>query len=356
MALLTTLLGVVVRVLLYEKHSERKDPPDASDSARKLSVELAESVSNLIEFRRQMISTLSLLAEDASQKVGAAFTEFSSTAQQLEQTAKGVGANLRKGSVAFEKSLQRLSEASQTLAEKTSSLNDHLQELGTATSTLHRNATGIDESVRTHLTSVTELTEVQRKKLNELGDSIQRVSEPVTGLVNSLGKFKDEAGLSTNALLKLRSSIEPNSLKDTLKSTADAAVALQITLLAIQRHFEEYERSLPSEIQSQSESGPARYQQVHSTEAAAQKEDRVEATARTDVSTGIAAETVISSLRTSALNSSAPNGSRTQWNTTPRDRPPEAGMVVREPKSSLEAAESGSSVATDRKRWWRPFS
>lgn len=80
-ALLTTLVGIVGRVLLYEKHASQRATPEIDDEIIRLQTEIKGAVLHMQEFRRGLALYLQQATDSAVQSVSTAFTSFSDQRQ-----------------------------------------------------------------------------------------------------------------------------------------------------------------------------------------------------------------------------------------------------------------------------------
>jgi len=121
-ALLTTLVGIVGRVLLYEKYASQKAPGEIDDAILRLRAETEGAVTQMQEFRHGLALYLQQATDSAVQSVSTAFTSLSASANEMGEAAKAVNASLKKGASAFDKSFGRIGDASDALGKRVGEL------------------------------------------------------------------------------------------------------------------------------------------------------------------------------------------------------------------------------------------
>jgi hypothetical protein len=129
-ALLTTLVGIVGRVLLYEKHASRKAPADIDGGIVQLGAQIQDAVRYMQEFRRGLALNLQQASDSALQNVNTTFASFTSSAKQMSEAANAVNASLRKGASAFDKSFARVGDANHALGERVGELAEQRKPWG----------------------------------------------------------------------------------------------------------------------------------------------------------------------------------------------------------------------------------
>jgi len=210
-ALLTTLFGVVGRVLLYEKQSP-EEAEDAASATAKLRLELEGAVNDLFSFREQIRKALE----------GASGT-FSSSALEMEQTVKSFNSVLKKAPTAVTKAFDRLQESSETLAAQSSKLNESLATLESVAGQLTAQTAETHSLFQEHLSNAMELSRTQSDSLKSLSGNIQALNEPLLLTKNSMASLKDEVKQTISSLDGLRKTVEPTPLTASLVAAKEAA-------------------------------------------------------------------------------------------------------------------------------------
>jgi Mg2+ and Co2+ transporter CorA len=254
-ALLTTLAGIVGRVLLYEKHASQKQPVQIDAGMAQLRAEIEGAIDQMRQFRRGVAMSIQQAADSALKSVDNAFASFTTSANQMSEAAKGMNASLRKTAGAFDRSFARIGEASQTLAgfvselvartsllrsvtdavhgplneliEGTKALGGALQALGGQMDSLNAlldqqrraveasiDAQGeITRHIRTDLASLNRPLSLLAGSLDEIRQKIDAVNHDINGvhLGNSLAQAREAADTLTGNLRYVASTVSPAS-------------------------------------------------------------------------------------------------------------------------------------------------
>jgi chromosome segregation ATPase len=136
-ALLTTLVGIVGRVLLYEKHAARRAPAEIDGGMAQLRAEIQGAVDQMQQFRGGLAEHFQQATDSALKSVGSAFATFTTSANEMSEAAKVVNASLRKGASAFDKSFGRVEQASEALSHRVGALAEETRALGSVSEALN---------------------------------------------------------------------------------------------------------------------------------------------------------------------------------------------------------------------------
>ena len=146
-ALLSTLVGIVGRVLLYENHASHKMAADTDQGMAQLRVEIEGAIGQMQEFRRGLALNLQQAGDSAAQSMSTAFTSLSTSANEMGDAAKAMNASLKKGANAFDKTFGRIGEASDALGKRVSELVEDTKVLKSVTEDLNGVMGSLKESV-----------------------------------------------------------------------------------------------------------------------------------------------------------------------------------------------------------------
>src|SRR5208282_6761473 len=95
-ALLTTLVGIVGRVLLYEQHASQKRAAHTDQGMAQLRIEIEGAVGQMKEIRRGLALNLQQAGDSAVQSMSSAFTSLSTSANEMGDAATAMNGSLKK--------------------------------------------------------------------------------------------------------------------------------------------------------------------------------------------------------------------------------------------------------------------
>jgi methyl-accepting chemotaxis protein len=235
-ALLTTLVGIVGRVLLYEKHASQKSPAEIDDELARLQTEIKGAVLQMQEFRRGLALYLQQATDSAVQGVSTAFTSLSASANQMSEAAKAMNTSLKKGASAFDKNFERIGDASDALGARVSELLEGTTALGSVSEVLNRQIGSMNASLdqqskglSSTLAAQSETLEAQSETTRRIRAELESLRTPVSLLARSMNVMREQVDAAKQEFTSapLRTSIADareaaESLGRNLRSAADA--------------------------------------------------------------------------------------------------------------------------------------
>jgi methyl-accepting chemotaxis protein len=228
-ALLTTLAGIVGRVLLYEKHASHKGAADTDQGMAQLRIEIEGAIGQMQEFRRGLALNLQQAGDSAVQSMSTAFTSLSTSASEMDEAAKAMNASLKKGATAFERTFGRVGEASDALSKRVGELVEGTKVLKSVSEDLNGVIGSLKEAVEQQSSALTatleplkESTRGISKELESLKASVPPLSESIREVTQQIETAKEEL-----SLIQLKQSVSDardaaESLRRNLRSVADA--------------------------------------------------------------------------------------------------------------------------------------
>lgn len=189
-ALLTTLAGIVGRVLLYEKHASQKPSVDVEDGIARLGIEIEGAVRQMHEFRRGLALNVEQASESALQNVNSASASFNTSAKQMTDAATAMSASLRKGVNTFDKSFGRIGEASEALGARVSELVETTRTLGSLSEVLKTHAASLGSSAEDQTRALVTTLESQSVSTRRIGAELDSLIRPVSQLVGSMDEMR----------------------------------------------------------------------------------------------------------------------------------------------------------------------
>jgi methyl-accepting chemotaxis protein len=227
-ALLTTLAGIVSRVLLYEKHASQKRSADTDQGMAQLRIEIEGAIGQMQEFRRGLALNLQQAGDSAVQSMSTAFASLSSSANGMGEAAKAMNASLKRGASAFDKTIGRIGETSDALGKRVSELVEGTKALKSVSDDLNGVMDSLKESVeqQSNLLTATleplkETTLGTRKEFESLTGSISPLAQSIGELTRQIETAKEEFNL-----IQLKKSVSDardaaEDLRQNLRSVAD---------------------------------------------------------------------------------------------------------------------------------------
>ena len=234
-ALLTTLAGIVGRVLLYEKHASAEAPAEIDDAILQLRIETEGAVKEMQEFRHGLALYLQQATDSAVQSVSTAFTSFTTSANEMGEAAKTMNASLKRGATAFDKTFGRIGETSEALGNRVSELVEGTKSLRSVSEGLNGVMGSLKESVEQQsnvldatLEPLKEATRGTMRELESLRGSVSPLVESIGGLRQGFESAKEEF-----SLIQLKASVvhardAAEDLGRNLRSVSDAVSPVSV--------------------------------------------------------------------------------------------------------------------------------
>jgi hypothetical protein len=228
-ALLTTLVGIVGRVLLYEKHASAGAPAEIDDAIFQLRIETEGAVKQMQEFRHGLALHLQQATDTAVQSMGTALTSLSTSANEMGEAAKTMNASLKRGATAFDKTFGRIGETSEALGNRVGELVEGTKALKSVSEGLNGVMGSLKESVEQQsnvldatLEPLKEATRGTKEELESLRVSVSPLVESIGGLRQGFESAKEEF-----SLIQLKASVAhardaAEDLGRNLRSVSDA--------------------------------------------------------------------------------------------------------------------------------------
>jgi uncharacterized protein YoxC len=227
-ALLTTLAGIVGRVLLYEKHASHKGAADTDQGMAQLRIEIEGAIGQMQEFRRGLALNLQQAGDSAVQSMSTAFTSLSTSAGEMGEAAKAMNASLKKGATAFDKTFGRVGEASDALGKRVSELVEETKVLKYVSEDLNGVMGSLKESVEQQSRSLTATLEPLKETTRGISKELESLKASVSSLAGSIGEVtrQIETAKEEFSLVQLKKSISDardaaENLRQNLRSVAD---------------------------------------------------------------------------------------------------------------------------------------
>jgi len=228
-ALLTTLVGIVGRVLLYEKYASQKAPGEIDDAILRLRAETEGAVTQMQEFRHGLALYLQQATDSAVQSVSTAFTSLSASANEMGEAAKAVNASLKKGASAFDKSFGRIGDASDALGKRVGELVEGTKVLKSVSEDLNGVMGSLKDSVEQQSNAVTATLEPLKETTRGISKDLESLMGRISPLAESMGELTQqiETAKEEISLIQLKTSVmhardAAESLGSNLRSVADA--------------------------------------------------------------------------------------------------------------------------------------
>jgi len=227
-ALLTTLAGIIGRVLLYEKHASRRRAVDTDQGIAQLRIEIEGAIGQMQEFRRGVVLHLQQAGDNAVQSMSTAFTSLSTSANEMGEAAKAMNLSLKKGANAFDKSFGRIGNASDALGERVSELVQSTKVLKSVSEDLSGEMGSLKESVEQQSSALTATLEPLKEASRGISKELESLMGSVSPLAESVGELTQqiEAAKEELSLIQLKTSVThardaAESLDRNLRSIAD---------------------------------------------------------------------------------------------------------------------------------------
>lgn len=228
-ALLTTLAGIVGRVLLYEKHASQKRAADTDQGMAQLRIEIEGAIGQMQEFRRGVALNLQPAGDSAVQKMGSAFTSLSTSANEMGEAAKAMNASLKRGASAFDKSFARIGNASDAVGERVSELVEGTKVLKSVSEDLSGEIGSLKEAVEQQSDAFGAALEPLKETARGISRELESLKGSVSPLAESIGELTQqiETAKEEISLIQLKTSVShardaAESLGRNLRSVADA--------------------------------------------------------------------------------------------------------------------------------------
>jgi archaellum component FlaC len=228
-ALLTTLAGIVGRVLLYEKHGSHKGAADTDQGMAQLRIEIEGAIGQMQEFRRGLALNLQQAGDSAVQSLGTAFTSLSTSASEMGEAAKAMNTSLKKGATAFEKNFGRVGEASDALGQRVGELVEGTKVLKSASENLNGVMGSFNEAVEQQSNALTATLEPLKETTRGISKELESLKANVPPLAESIGEVTRQIETTKEelSLIQLKRSVSDardaaESLRRNLCSVADA--------------------------------------------------------------------------------------------------------------------------------------
>jgi prefoldin subunit 5 len=256
-ALLTTLVGIVGRVLLYEKHASQNAPGGIDDGSVRLLAEIEGAVQQMQEFRRGLALNVQQAGDNALQSVNTAFASFTTSANEMNEAAKAVNASLKKGAVAFDKTFGRVGEASDALGKRVSELVEGTKVLKSVSEELNGVMGSLKESVEQQSSALTATLEPLKETTRGIRTELESLKGRVSPLANSIGEVTQqiETAKKEFSLIRLKTSVADardaaESLRRNLRSVADAVSPASVdTNFSVLKKFAEAITDLTAKVE-----------------------------------------------------------------------------------------------------------
>jgi len=228
-ALLTTLVGIVGRVLLYEKHASAEAPAEIDDAILQLRIDTEGAVKQMQEFRHGLALYLQQATDSAVQSVSTAFTSFTTSANEMGEAAKTMNASLKRGATAFDKTFGRIGETSDALGNRVGELVEGTKALRSVSEDLRGVMDSLKESVeqQSNMVSATleplkEATRGTMKELESLRGSVSPLVESIGALRQGFESVKEEFSLIQLKVSVAHARDAAEDLGRNLRSVSDA--------------------------------------------------------------------------------------------------------------------------------------
>lgn len=225
-ALLTTLVGIVGRVLLYEKHASQKSRAEIDDEIGRLQTEIKGAVLQMQEFRRGLALNIQQAADNALQGVNTAFASFTTSANEMNEAAKAVNASLKKGAGVFDKTFGRVGDASDALGKRVSELVEGTKVLKSVSEDLNGVMGSLKESVEQQSSALTATLEPLKETTRGIGTELNSLKRPVSLLAGSIGEVRQQIDAA-------KQDFSSAHLKTTIAAAGDAAESLRRNLRSV---------------------------------------------------------------------------------------------------------------------------
>ncbi len=227
-ALLTTLVGIVGRVLLYEHHASNLRAADTDQGMAQLRVEIEGATGQMQEFRRGLALNLQQAADSAVQSMSTAFTSLSTSANEMGEAAKAMNASLKKGATAFDKTFGRVGEASDALGKRVSELVEGTKVLKSVSEELNGVMGSLKGSVEQQSSALTATLESLKETTRGISKELESLKGSASPLAESMGELTQqiETAKEEFSLIQLKKSVSDardaaESLRQNLRSVAD---------------------------------------------------------------------------------------------------------------------------------------
>ncbi len=227
-ALLSTLAGIVGRVLLYEHHASLKSAADTDQGMAQLRIEIEGAIGQMQEFRRGLALNLQQAGDSAVQSMSTAFTSLSTSANEMGDAAKAMNASLKKGATAFDKTFGRIGEASDALGKRASELVEGTKVLKSVSEDLNGVMGSLKESVEQQSSALTATLEPLKETARGIRTELESLKGSVAPLAGSVGELTQqiETAKEEISLVQLKKSVSDardaaENLRQNLRSVAD---------------------------------------------------------------------------------------------------------------------------------------
>jgi methyl-accepting chemotaxis protein len=227
-ALLSTLVGIVGRVLLYEHHASHKMAADTDQGMAQLRIEIEGAIGQMQEFRRGLALNLQQAGDSAAQSMSTAFTSLSTSANEMGDAAKAMNASLKKGANAFDKTFGRVGEASDALGKRVSELVEGTKVLKSVTEDLNGVMGSLKESVEQQSSALIATLEPLKETTRGISKELESLKGTVSPLAESVGELtrQIETAKEEFSLIQLKKSVSDardaaENLRQNLRSVAD---------------------------------------------------------------------------------------------------------------------------------------
>ncbi|MGO9685690.1 MAG: hypothetical protein ACLPTZ_24470, partial [Beijerinckiaceae bacterium] len=225
-ALLTTLVGIVGRVLLYEKHASQKRAADTDQGMAQLRIEIEGAVGQMKEFRRGLALNLQQAGDSAAQSMSSAFTSLSTSASEMGEAATAMNASLKKGATAFDKSFGRIGEASDALGKRVGELAEGTKVLKSVSEDLSGEMGTLKESVKQQSSALTATLGAMNEATRLVRQDLDSLTRPVSMLAHSVDEMRQQIDTA-------KQDFSSTQLKTSIADARDAAESLGRNLRSV---------------------------------------------------------------------------------------------------------------------------
>jgi hypothetical protein len=225
-ALLTTLAGIVGRILLYEKHASQEAPTDIDEGIVRLGAEIQDAVRYMQEFRRGLVLNLQQSSDSVLQEVNTTFASLATSAEEMSAAVNAVNASLKKGAGAFDKSFGRIGETSRALTERVVGLVEGTKTLGSVSESLNRLMGSLNSSVEQQSAVLTATLAAQQEATRRVSVNLDSLNRPVSLLAHSIDEMRQQIDAA-------KQDFSSAQLKTTIADARDAAENLGRNLRSV---------------------------------------------------------------------------------------------------------------------------
>jgi hypothetical protein len=188
-ALLSTLVGIVGRVLLYEKGASQRTPADVDEGIAHLRAEIEGAICQMQEFRRSLALNVQQTSDSAVQGITTSFASVASSAKQMSEAANAISAALRKGAGAVDESVGRIGRV---LGEAPAQLAEGTKALGSISEALSRQMGAVSSSLGQQGEVLTATLDAQKETARRLRADLESLRGSMSMLARSIGEMREQ--------------------------------------------------------------------------------------------------------------------------------------------------------------------